>query len=156
MKKFCLFPIVGALLLALGCATAINTKDVTKVTVTTTGIKIGQSAVDKTPQLVLGRDQVEYIKVPTGANLCATNTASGQTTVSDTPNVTSSYEVNAHSAVFGNAAMTSTFAVGGSNAVNTQVGGAHLPINDGTGTGNKNPTTSYFTGAAGAVAAPAK
>lgn len=46
-----------------------------------------------------------------------------------------SYEANAHSAVFGNAAVTSTIATG-SNAVNSTLGGQHPPINANTGVSN--------------------
>lgn len=45
------------------------------------------------------------------------------------------YEANAHSAVFGNAAVTATMATG-TNAVETQLGGGYPPINSGTGTSN--------------------
>jgi len=116
--------------LLAGCSTAINTKDVTRIVVTTTGIRIGQSQVDKTPELEIGRQQVEYLKVPTGLN--ATN--ANATDVTKAPVVVSGYEVNAHSAVFGNVAMTSTFATDQGGA--TLLGGQHQPINAGTGLNN--------------------
>lgn len=128
-----------------GCSTAINTKDVTKVVVTTTGVRIGQSQVDKTPELTVGRNQVEYLKVPTGLN--ATNANSSD--VTKTPAVVAGYEVNAHSAVFGNAAMTSTFATDQAGVV-TALGGAHPPIN--AGTGLNNPVTGGVGTSSGPVA----
>lgn len=128
MKKLLLSCLLG--LSVAGCSTAINTKDVTKIVVTTTGVRIGQSQVDKTPELTVGRNQVEYLKVPTGLN--ATNANS--TDVTKTPVVVAGYEVNAHSAIFGNAAMTSTFATDQGGA--TVLGGQHQPINAGTGLNN--------------------
>lgn len=116
--------------LCVGCSTAINTKDVTKIVVTTTGVRIGQSQVDKTPELDIGRNQVEYIKVPTGLN--ATNANAND--VTKAPVVVAGYEANAHSALFGNAAVTSTFATDQGGA--TVLGGQHQPINSGTGLNN--------------------
>lgn len=115
--KSILFCAVFALL-TIGCKTAINTQDVTRVVVTTTGVRVGQSAVDKTPELNIGRHQVEYFKSPSTAS-----------------NVVSRYEANTHSPIFGNASMTSTLAVG-DDGVKTAIGGAAPPINSGTGTGS--------------------
>jgi len=123
----------------LGCATAINTKDVTKITVTQTGLKIGQNAATQTYELVLGRSQVEYFKVPTGLN--GTNATPEDASV--VPMTVSSYEANGHSAVFGNAALTTTVATGGTGAVNTTIGGEHVPINTATGTNNNLTPTSH-------------
>ena len=136
MNKFSkLFPL-AVLSLAItglaGCATAVNTKDVTKITQTMTGLKICQSPVDKTPQLIFGREQIEYIKVPTGLNGTVTSNQTA-TSVSDTPTIVSSYELNGSSPVFGRARMTTTFAVGVAGA-DTLLGGNHEPINIGTGT----------------------
>lgn len=116
-------------ILGIGCASTTNTKDVTKIVVTQTGVIIGQSSVDKTPQLTLGRNQVEYIKVPTGLN--ATN--AGAQDVSILPAVVSAYEANGNSLVFGRAAITSTLATH-TNGVSTLLGGQHEPINISTGT----------------------
>jgi hypothetical protein len=129
----CLITIVcaSALIATVGCATAINTKDVTKIVVTTTGVRIGQSQVDKTPELTVGRNQVEYLKVPTGLN--ATNANASD--VTKTAPVVAGYEVNTHSVIFGNAAATSTFATDAAG-VSTTLGGQHAPINAGTGLNN--------------------
>lgn len=129
----------SALLLGLasGCAVMreeINTKDVTGLTVTTTGLRIGQSSIDKTPELSIGRHQVQYTKVPTGLN--ATNATSSD--VTKTPAVVTSYEANGHSVVFGNASVTSTFATDQAG-VTTTIGGQHTPINDKTGLNNPAP-----------------
>lgn len=136
MKKMLQIIGVAALLATVttitGCATAINTKDVTKITVTETGVKIGQNVANQTYELVIGRSQVEYMKIPTGLN--GTNATDASAAI--VPDTVSSYEVNGHSAVFGNAAMTTTMSTGGTNAVNTPLGGDHPPINVTTGTGN--------------------
>jgi len=126
--------VCGLVAFATGCATAINTKDVTKITVTETGLKIGQNVATQTYEIIMGRSQVEYMKVPTGLNSDSTNTV--PTDAAIIPTVVSSYEVNGHSAVFGNAAMTTTFGTGGTNAVNTTVAGEHTPINTTTGAAN--------------------
>src|SRR5258705_5443469 len=89
-----------AVTLVTGCATAINTKDVTKITVTQTGIKIGQNPATQVYELMVGRSQVEYVKVPTGLN--GTNAQPSDASV--IPQFASSYEMNGHSAGFGNAA----------------------------------------------------
>lgn len=115
-----------------GCTTAINTKDVTKITVTETGLKIGQNVATQTYELVMGRSQVEYMKVPTGLNGTTNDDAQSAAIV---PATVSSYEVNSHSAVFGNVAMTTTFGTG-TNGVITTIGGQHPPINESTGTNN--------------------
>ncbi|HXI73469.1 MAG TPA: hypothetical protein VNN22_24260 [Verrucomicrobiae bacterium] len=128
-----------AITLVTGCATAVNTKDVTKVTVTQTGIKIGQNPATQVYELMVGRSQVEYVKVPTGLN--GTNAQPSDASV--IPQFTSSYEMYGHSAVFGNAAMTTTVATGGTNAVNTIIGGQHEPINSATGTGNNLTPVSH-------------
>ena len=128
-----------AITLVTGCATAINTKDVTKITVTQTGIKIGQNPATQVYELMVGRSQVEYVKVPTGLN--GTNAQPSDASV--IPQFASSYEMNGHSAVFGNAAMTTTIATGGTNAVNTIIGGQHEPINSATGTGNNLTPVSH-------------
>lgn len=130
-KHFTILVTCAAALALAGCATAINTKDVTKIVVTTTGVKVGQSAVDKTPELTVGRSQVEYLKVPTGLN--ASNATAGD--VTKAAPVVSGYEVNTHSAIFGNAAATSTFATDAAG-VGTTLGGNHEPINAGTGLNN--------------------
>jgi hypothetical protein len=143
MKK--LFTSIGVAVIALatvtltGCATAINTKDVTKITVTQTGIKIGQNPATQVYELMVGRSQVEYVKVPTGLN--GTNAQPSDASV--IPQFASSYEMNGHSAVFGNAAMTTTIATGGTNAVNTIIGGEHQPINSATGTGDNLTPVSH-------------
>ena len=128
-----------AITLVTGCATAINTKDVTKITVTQTGLKIGQNPATQVYEIMLGRSQVEYFKVPTGLN--GTNAVPGDAAI--IPQFVSSYEANGHSAVFGNAAVTTTVATGGTNAVNTTVGGEHAPINLSTGTGNNLTPVSH-------------
>lgn len=138
MKLLTIVAIASATLLT-GCATAINTKDVTKITVTQTGIKIGQNPASQVYELMIGRSQIEYVKVPTGLN--GTNAVPGDAAI--IPQFVSSYEANGHSAVFGNAAVTTTVATGGTNAVNTTVGGEHVPINLSTGTGNNLTPTSH-------------
>jgi len=143
MKKHTMEILAVALLAACfltGCATAINTKDVTKVTVTETGLKIGQNVATQTYELVMGRSQVEYLKVPTGLNGTTNDSPAAAAMV---PQTVSSYEVNGHSAVFGNVAMTTTFGTGGSNAVNTTVAGEHTPINTATGTNNNLTPVSH-------------
>lgn len=130
---------VLATLTLTGCATAINTKDVTKITVTQTGIKLGQNPASQVYELMIGRSQIEYVKVPTGLN--GTNAVPGDAAV--IPQFVSSYEANGHSGVFGNAAVTTTVATGGTNAVNTTVGGEHATINSATGTGNNLTPTSH-------------
>jgi hypothetical protein len=132
LSTLCMAAFGAALLFTSGCATAINTKDVTKVTVTETGLKIGQNVATQTYELVLGRSQVEYIKLPTGLN--ATNATDASAAI--VPQTVSSYEANGHSAVFGNAAVTTTMSSGGTNSVNTTLGGEHVPINVATGTNN--------------------
>lgn len=143
MKKLILHPstLILLLLVALGagCTTAINTKDVTKITVTQTGLKIGQNPATQVYEIMFGRSQVEYVKVPTGLN--GTNATAGDAAI--VPAFASSYEMNGHSAVFGNAALTTTVATGGTNAVNTIIGGEHQPINASTGTGNNLTPTSH-------------
>ncbi|HEV2692240.1 MAG TPA: hypothetical protein VG347_05035 [Verrucomicrobiae bacterium] len=123
----------------IACATAINTKDVTKVTVTETGVKIGQNVANQTYELVIGRSQVEYMKIPTGLN--GTNATDASAAI--VPQTVSSYEANGHSAVFGNAAVSTTMSTGGSNSVNTVVGGQHPLINDTTGAANNLTPVSH-------------
>ena len=120
--------------LGVGCATAINTKDVTKITVTETGLKIGQNVATQTYEFIAGRSQVEYMKVPTGLDADGTNHVASDAAI--VPQTVSSYEANGHSAVFGNAAVSTTFGTGGSNAVNTAVAGEHPLINTASGTNN--------------------
>ncbi|HEV2691408.1 MAG TPA: hypothetical protein VG347_00780 [Verrucomicrobiae bacterium] len=115
-----------------GCATAVNTKDVTKITVTETGLKLGQNVVNQTYEAFIGRSQVEYMKIPTGLN--GTNATDASAAI--VPETVSSYEANGHSTVFGNAAVSTTMSTGGTNSVNTQVGGEHPLINTTTGAAN--------------------
>jgi len=131
--------VLATAVIATGCATSVNTKDVTKITVTETGLKLGQNVANQTYELVLGRSQVEYMKIPTGLN--ATNAVASDAAI--VPQTVSSYEANGHSAVFGNAAVTTTMGTGGSNAVNTTLGGDHPPINSGTGTNNNLTPVSH-------------
>lgn len=112
-----------------GCVASVNTKDVTRITVTTTGLRIGVGTVDRTPEFIAGRSQVDYIKVPTGLN--GTNaSASDAATV---PQAVFGYELNTSSPLFGRGAMTATTSTG-TNGVQTLLGGQHAPINGGTGT----------------------
>jgi deoxyribose-phosphate aldolase len=132
IRSFLLLAALVATTLVVGCATAINTKDVTKITVTETGLKIGQNVANQTYEIIMGRSQVEYMKIPTGLN--GTNATAGDAAI--IPQTVSSYEANGHSAVFGNAAVTTTMSTGGTNAVNTTVGGEHPMINTTTGAAN--------------------
>jgi hypothetical protein len=139
MKVLALAAIVAVGSFVAGCATAINTKDVTKITVTETGLKIGQNVANQTYELIIGRNQVEYMKIPTGLN--GTNATDASAAI--IPETVSSYEANGHSAVFGNAAMSTTMSTGGTNAVNTEVGGEHPLINTTTGAANNLTPVSH-------------
>jgi hypothetical protein len=144
------------LLMGAGCKefqSEINTADVTKITDTTTGISIGIGTVNQTPELKIGRHQLEYYKIPTG--LASTNSKSASD-VQFVPSVAGSYESGAKSALFGNASVTTTVGVG-DPGVASVVGGSHQMINSGyatAGTANSNLYSSpiVFTGTG--VAAP--
>jgi hypothetical protein len=136
LRKFTLgVAAIAMLALAVGCAGTTNTKDVTKITVTETGLKLGQNVANQTYELILGRSQVEYMKIPTGLNTDGSNNVAADAAI--IAPVVSSYEANGHSAVFGNAAVTTTMSTGGTNAVNTSVGGEHPMINTTTGAANQ-------------------
>ncbi len=125
-----------------GCAeflATVNTTDVTKVTVTTTGIRIGKQETSETPELTLGRHQIEYYKVPTG--LASTNSKAA-TDVQYVPSVAGSYEAFGKSALFGNAAVTTTLGVGDAG-VATIIAGAHVPVNAGAGTAEASNAKLY-------------
>jgi hypothetical protein len=97
------------------------------VRVVSTGTKFGLTQNPNTGiyELGLQRVQVEMTTVP----VFWTNG------IFSAPDAVMRYEVNTHSSIFGNAALTSTLATG-TNAVNSSVGGATPPINASTGTGN--------------------
>lgn len=136
MKRI-LLALVSIVALLTGCATSVNTKDVTRITVTTTGIRIGLGTVDRTPELIAGRSQVDYIKVPTGLN----GTNASPEAAAFVPQAVFGYELNTSSPIFGRGAMTATTSTG-TNGVQTLLGGQHSPINGGTGTnavGTGNP-----------------
>jgi len=120
MKRI-LLALVSILALVTGCSTAVNTKDVTRITVTTTGLRIGVGTVDRTPELIAGRSQVDYIKVPIPSDS------------NSVPQAVFGYELNTSSPIFGRGAMTATTSTG-TNGVQTILGGQHPPINGGTGT----------------------
>jgi hypothetical protein len=125
-----------------GCAsftTAVNTKDVTKITVTTTGLRIGMGTYPQTPELTIARHQVEYYKVPTGLNSTNSQKASD---VAYVPSLSGSYEAGAKSALFGDATVTTTIGVG-DPGVGTIIGGQHVPINAGTGTAEASNAKLY-------------
>lgn len=145
-------------ILLTGCGVftaAVNTTDVTKVTVTTTGLRIGKAETSMTPELTIARHQVEYYKIPTG--LASTNSKSASD-VQLVPSVTGSYEAGAKSALFGNATVTTTIGVG-DPGVATIIGGQHVPINTGAATAsaaNSKLYSSPITFGGTAPAAPNK
>lgn len=145
--------VAGVLTLALlstGCTTAVNTKDVTDITITETGLSIDQNPVTQLYKLTFGRSQVRYQKIPTGLN--ATNATADD--VSKVPSVVTAYEANTHSAVFGNASVSTTTATG-DQGVQTTLGGAHPLINAGVGTGSNLATVAPAPAAGSTAAVPA-
>ena len=109
-----------------GCGTMPHdTAHVYRFDATGNKLAVSQNPVTGFYELGWQRVQTEYTQVP----VIWTN---GQFYI---PETLMRYEVNTHSAVFGNAAMTSTLGTG-SNAVNTRLGGGADPINAATGTGN--------------------
>ena len=111
--------------------------------------KIGIVQDPATGQYSLGaqRGQAVFARIPI---VYSTNDVGGITAV--VPDTIISYEVNAHSGIWGNAQSTWTLATG-TNAVQTLLGGQHLPINTATGTGSviqaqsPNVITNPITGA---------
>jgi hypothetical protein len=133
--------LLAAILMA-GCAsfeTAVNTKDVTKITVTTTGLRIGMGTYPQTPELTVARHQVEYYKIPTGLNSTNSQNAAD---VAYVPSLSGSYEAGAKSALFGDATVTTTIGVGDAG-VGTIIGGQHVPINAGAGAADASNSKLY-------------
>lgn len=124
------------LLLPTGCHLNPSTGHVIRVVATGTKLGLSQNPSTGVYELGIQRVQTEVTTVP----VFLTN---GEFKI---PPTVLRYEVNTHSAIFGNAALTSTMATG-SNAVATAVGGATPPINNGTGTGNNLPTAPNITAA---------
>lgn len=108
-----------------GCATNPSKSHVVRAVATGTKFGVTQNPTTGVYELGLQRVQAEIVTIP----VFFTNG------VFSIPDVVSRYEVSTHSAVFGNAALTSTMATG-TNAVSTQVGGVTPPINAGVGTGS--------------------
>lgn len=116
--------ICGAALLA-GCASNPSKSHVVRGVATGTSLGITQNPATGLYELGVKRAQVEMITIP----VFYTN---GAFVV---PDVVSRYEVSAHSAIFGNTALTSTLSTG-TNAVGTALGGTTPPINAGVGIGS--------------------
>lgn len=109
----------------VGCMTSPSKSHVVRGVATGTSIGISQNPATGLYEFGVKRCQIEFVTIPiffTNGLPCL-------------PDVVSRYELTTHSAVFGNASLTSTLATG-SNGVNTSVGGATPPINAGTGTNN--------------------
>lgn len=128
---------VSAAVLATGCASNPSKSHVVRAVATGTKFGVTQNPTTGVYELGIQRVQTELVTIP----VYSCTNASGQI-VLVTPDTVSRYEVNTHSAVFGNAALTSSLATG-SNAVTTAVGGATPPINTATGTNNNLIPTSH-------------
>lgn len=116
-------------LFTVGCASHNpSLSHVVRGVVTGTSLGINQNPVTGAYELGIKRAQVEVLTIP----VVFTN---GEYHI---PDLVSRYEVSTHSAVFGNAALTSTLATG--SGVDTAVGGGTPPINNGVGTGSNLPT----------------
>jgi hypothetical protein len=128
VSRYSLMLLMAVSVLALGtagCQTSPSKSHVIRAVATGTKAGITQNPTTGVYEFGLQRVQTEIITVP----VFFTNG------VWYAPDVVSRYEVNTHSAVFGNANLTSSLATG-SNAVNTAVGGTTPPINSNTGTSN--------------------
>ena len=130
-NRAAILSICAAALLGLGagCQSSPSKSHVIRVVGTGTDFGINQNPVTGFYELGLKRVQTEVTTVP----VIWTNGAFY------IPDVVERYEVNTHSSIFGNAALTSTMATG-SNAVLTSLGGASQPINANTGVSNNLPT----------------
>lgn len=126
-RSFNLLALVGcaALPLLAGCAINPSKSHIVRGVATGTSVGLSQNPATGLYELGVKRAQVEFVTIP----IFVTNG------VWIVPDVVSRYEVSTHSAVFGNAALTSTLSTG-TNAVQTQVGGTTPPINAGVGTGS--------------------
>lgn len=125
MKKLISLISLAALVFVTGCAINPSKGHIMRVVATGTKFGLTQNPATQAYELSLQRVQMEALTVP----VFWTN---GVLTV---PESVSRYEVSTHSAIFGNAAITSTLSTG-SNAVSTMVGGTTPPINAGVGTGS--------------------
>jgi hypothetical protein len=122
------FLICGLLTITSGCgARKPSSGHILRGAATVTSLGISQNPATGLYELGIKRGQVEVVSIPVWLNTNNNTYA--------VPDVNSRYEVSTHSAVFGNAALTSTLSTG-SNAVNTSVGGATQPINSNVGTGS--------------------
>lgn len=120
-----LITVAACCLLTGGCISSPSKSHVVRGVATGTSVGITQNPATGLYELGVKRCQVEFVTIPvffTNGAFCI-------------PDVVSRYEVNTHSAVFGNAGLTSTLSTG-TNAVQTQVGGTTPPINAGVGTGS--------------------
>lgn len=124
IKSLLTVAVISVSILA-GCATNPSKSHIVRGVGTGTSLGISQNPGTGLYELGFKRAQIEFVTIP----VVFTNG------VFVVPDVNSRYEVSTHSAVFGNAALTSTLATG-TNAVNTAVGGTTPPINTGVGTGS--------------------
>lgn len=115
-----------------GCASNPSKAHIIRGVTTGTSLGINQNPATGLYELGIKRAQIEFVSIP----VIFTNGAFYS------PDVNSRYEVSTHSAVFGNAALTSTLSTG-SNAVNTAVGGSTPPINNAVGTGSNLTPVSH-------------
>jgi hypothetical protein len=154
MKKYfsLALAIIPALLLSTGCKTNPSKAHVVTARGTYTKLALAQNPATGMYELGLMRGQAELTTIP----IVFTNDAEGNLHAV-VPDVVSRYEVSTHSAIFGNAALTSTLATG-TNGVNTQVGGQTPPINTGVGTGSNlaTPAGLYDPRTSAAAGAPTK
>jgi hypothetical protein len=132
MKIISTLILAGAVALATvtGCTMNPSKSHIVRAVATGTKLGVTQNPTTGVYELGVQRVQTEIITVPVYAY---TNKDGSVNLV--VPESVSRYEVNTHSAVFGNAALTSTLATG-TNGVATQVGGQTPPINVSTGTSN--------------------
>lgn len=119
-----------------GCASNPDLSHIRRAVGTGTKVGITQNPGTGAYELGVSRVQIEYTSIPV---VFSTNSANQLQAV--IPDVVSRYEVATHSAIFGNAGLTSTLATG-TNAVNTAVGGSTPPINNGVGTGSNLPNAA--------------
>ena len=116
---------VAATLVA-GCASGLNTKTAHVFQAGGKGIKCGVVQDPVTGQYSLGYQSLYLgtMMVP----IFAVESTNGGPVIVTTPDAVMSYEVGGKGTFFGSGSSTCTFAVG-SNAVQTLLGGQHVPIN---------------------------
>ena len=137
MKKLFLGAIIASLLTVTvtltGCQTSIATRPVTThvVQVVGTGKKLG---IVEDP--VTGMYSAGYQSIMVAITTVPVETAQDTNGMIKfiTPDAVASYEINGQSGLFGKAGSTYTVAVG-PKAVDTLLGGMHLPVNENIVTG---------------------